>query len=60
MPEIQLPGCMTEPLGSYLKALGVLRLVAEQADPSAAGWWAGDTFMLRSRFDLEELEQFFL
>jgi hypothetical protein len=39
MPELILHGCTPEPLMSYLKALGILRLVAEQADPEARGAW---------------------
>lgn len=31
---LSLAGCTPEPLGNYLKALGVFRLVAEQADPN--------------------------
>jgi len=30
-----LNGCAPVPLAHYLKALGILRLVAEQADPGA-------------------------
>jgi len=36
-----LNGCAPAPLAHYLKALGILRLVAEQADPEARGWWWG-------------------
>ena len=32
-----LKGCSPAPLANYLKALGVLRLVAEQADLNARG-----------------------
>lgn len=35
----RLDGCAPTPLAHYLKALGVLRLVAEQLDPQARGWW---------------------
>jgi CRISPR-associated protein Csx17 len=35
--EHVLGGCRPVPLASYLKALGVLRLVSEQADPNAGG-----------------------
>ena len=35
--EIELTGCTPEPLMAYLKALGILRLVGEQTDPSARG-----------------------
>ena len=34
-----LKGCSPTPLANYHKALGILRLVAEQADPTARGWW---------------------
>lgn len=60
MTEFELPGCTIEPLGSYLKALGVLQLVSEQADPTARGWWKTDAFVLRSRIDHDELLDFFL
>lgn len=60
MSDMQLVGCRVEPLGSYLKALGVLRLVAEQADASAAGWWSGDEFWLRTALSENELVDFFV
>jgi len=58
--EIALPGCTPTPLAHYLKALGVLRLVSEQADPDARGWWQDDVFHLRSSLDLDALMEFFL
>jgi CRISPR-associated protein Csx17 len=58
--ELALRGCAPAPLAHYLKALGILRLVAEQADPQAQGWWQNDTFRLRSRLDREALIAFFL
>jgi CRISPR-associated protein Csx17 len=57
---IPLPGCTPEPLMRYLKALGVLRLVAEQADPAARGFWQGDIFFLETRFCQKELCEFLL
>ena len=39
MNTIVLAGCTPEPLMSYLKAIGVFRLVSEQADASARGCW---------------------
>lgn len=56
----QLDGCAPAPLAHYLKALGILRLLAEQADRDARGWWAGDHFRLATRLGREELEAFFL
>ncbi len=46
MPILTLHGCSTEPLGNYLKALGIFRLVAEQADPTARAWWGAGAFRL--------------
>lgn len=58
--EIVLAGCRPEPLGSYLKAIGVLRLVASQTESSVLGWWNDSTFVLRSARTAEEIVQFFL
>ncbi|GBE41971.1 MAG TPA: type I-U CRISPR-associated protein Csx17 [Rhizobiales bacterium] len=55
-----LSGCAPVPLGHYLKALGILRLVAEQADPKARGWWKGERFWLATTLDRAALESFFL
>ncbi|MCW5757132.1 MAG: type I-U CRISPR-associated protein Csx17 [Phycisphaeraceae bacterium] len=63
MHEVVLPGCTPEPLMNYLKALGILRLVAEDCehgDPDARGFWRDDQFVLRSRLDKKALEVFFL
>jgi CRISPR-associated protein Csx17 len=60
MPTMTLNGCAPIPLAHYLKALGVLRLVAEQADPSAVGYWHNEHFRLRSALDREALLEFFL
>jgi len=48
MPDVNLGGCRPEPLASYLKALGVIRLVAEQKDPRARAAWRNDSFFLQS------------
>jgi CRISPR-associated protein Csx17 len=63
--EIPLPGCTPTPLASYLKALAVLRLIAEASpenggDPEATGFWRNDVFVLRTRLTVEELRAFFL
>lgn len=55
-----LRGCTPRPLASYLKALGVLRVVAEQADPAARGLWRDETFTLVTRLDEAALLGFFL
>lgn len=60
MTTVSLAGCRLEPLGSYLKALGILRLVATQLDVGARGWWEGETFRLDSFLDEKGLVDFFL
>lgn len=55
-----IDGCAPIPLVNYLKALGILRLVAEQADTQARGWWERERFCFLSRLSKEELEAFFL
>src|SRR4051794_7031391 len=60
MPDVTLPGCTPEPLMSYLKSLGMFRLVAEQADPAATLSWTGGSAVLNSKLDREGLAAFFL
>ncbi len=55
-----LGGCAPTPLAHYLKALGILRLVSEQADRDARGWWKGERFWFATKLSWEELEAFFL
>ena len=56
----RLNGCSPTPLAHYLKALGILRLVTEQADPEARGWWEGEHFLFASNLDEDGLVAFFL
>ena len=56
----RLQGCAPAPLAHYLKALGILRLVAEQADPDVRAWWERDHFLLATTLSDRELESFFL
>ena len=53
-----LTGCESTPLLSYLKAMGVLRILAEQKDPHVKGFWEGKTFTLMSSLHKEELHHF--
>lgn len=59
MGDLTLDGCRPEPLGSYLKALGVFRLVAEQPDPTVAARWDGDRLVLTTNRPLDEIVEFF-
>jgi CRISPR-associated protein Csx17 len=54
----RLDGCTSQPLAHYLKGLAVLRLVAEQADSAARGFWRGEAFHLVSALDREALLDF--
>lgn len=55
-----LAGCAPSPLAHYLKAIGILRLVAQQKDPAARGFWQDQHFCLLTTLDAAALEAFFL
>jgi CRISPR-associated protein Csx17 len=55
-----LLGCAPAPLAHYLKALGILRIVAEQKDAEVRGWWQDEHFCLLTKLDAEQLERFLL
>jgi CRISPR-associated protein Csx17 len=54
-----LTGCTPTPLAHYLKALGILRLVAEQKDPAARLWWQDEHAVLATKLDRDTLLAFF-
>lgn len=58
--DIELLGCAPEPLMSYLKALGVFRLVAEQKDPTARLSWRSGIAVLHTTLDRDSLVKFFI
>jgi CRISPR-associated protein Csx17 len=60
VPEVAFEGCAPVPLAAYLKALGSFRLVAEQKDKSARGYWRNEAFVLDTVLTKEELVRFFL
>ena len=60
MPEIILNGCAPVPLAHYLKALGILRIVAEQVDAKVKGAWRNDRLALLTEVTPENLVAFFL
>jgi CRISPR-associated protein Csx17 len=57
---ILLSACRPDPLASYLKSLAILRLVSEQKDREARGWWQNGVFALHSVLNHEALMQFLL
>ncbi|HRI16599.1 MAG TPA: type I-U CRISPR-associated protein Csx17 [Verrucomicrobiota bacterium] len=59
MPELILAGCTPVPLAHYLKALGILRLVAEQRDAQAKGGWQHDRLVLNTSLPPDSLVSFF-
>lgn len=60
MPQLELRGCRTRPLLSYLKALGALRAISRQVDAAARGRWSAlGYFELSSALDEEELTEWF-
>jgi CRISPR-associated protein Csx17 len=60
MNTILLPGCNPTPLASYLKALGVFRILSQQCDESIQCRWDGTVFALCSKLGQEEIIEFFL
>ena len=54
-----LPGCRSDSLSGYLKALGVMRILATQSDASIRGRWSGVSFSLDSHVTLNSLVDFF-
>ena len=56
--EHVLHGCAPVPLAGYLKALGAFRLVAEQIDTKAHGFWRDERFVLRTQLTEDELIKF--
>ena len=65
---MRLEGCTPTPLVSYLKSLGLLKLISSDvnhvqgraADSKARGWWENESFHLRTALDRRALTQFFL
>jgi len=55
-----LAGCNPSPLIHYLKALGIMRLIANQFDPAVRGAWATDGFIIQTCKSKEEILDFFL
>jgi len=56
----KLNGCAPVPLANYLKAIAVLRIVCQQLDEDARGWWKNDTFHLATSASRIGLLEFFL
>lgn len=59
MSSITLTGCAPVPLAHYLKALGILRLVAEQLDDAVNASWQQDRLVLHTALKPDALVGFF-
>jgi CRISPR-associated protein Csx17 len=55
-----LAGCAPAPLLHYLKALGIMRLLSDQFDPTVRGAWTTSGFILRTERNRQEILDFFL
>jgi|WetSurMetagenome_2_1015567.scaffolds.fasta_scaffold02939_5 CRISPR-associated protein Csx17 len=60
MHELHLEGCSPEPLLDYLKALGLVRIIALQKDRGLRACWKGDSLVLQTSLDEDSLESFLL
>ncbi|MFA5312029.1 MAG: type I-U CRISPR-associated protein Csx17 [Methanomassiliicoccales archaeon] len=60
MSGIKLEGVRSEPFISYLKALGLIRIVSSQKDDKASCRWENGCFVLATEMTGEELVRFFL
>lgn len=59
--NLPLPGCRPTPLASWLKALGIIRVLAEQADANATAHWSDQHgFVINSALDTAQLRRFLL
>jgi CRISPR-associated protein Csx17 len=55
----ELMGLKPDVLATYLAALGVIRLLAEQKDRHARGFWRDEHFVLVTTLDWEAVQRFF-
>ncbi len=60
MNHIVLDGCSPQPLASYMKAMGVLRVVSEQRDPLIRGAWIDNCYILKSTLTSDDLVSFLM
>ena len=59
--DLEMDGCVPKEMLSYLKALGVLKAIAEGADMGARGFWrGGDQWVVRSVLDKDGALDFFM
>lgn len=57
--KIKLEGCKIHPLGSYLKGIGIFKLISEQLDTEASAVWENDSMVMDMNVDRDRLVDFF-
>lgn len=57
--EHKLYGCQTEPLSSYLKALGIFKILSEQKDEEVMCKWENNHLVIKTKCEQDELIRFF-
>ncbi|QLH75576.1 MAG: type I-U CRISPR-associated protein Csx17 [Methanomassiliicoccales archaeon] len=61
MTDIVFKGVTIEPFGSYLKALGMFKIIAEQYDPNTRSRWTPDgLFCLKCKGEADDIVDFFM
>ncbi len=55
-----MPGLTPDALATYLAAIGIFRILAEQKDVCVRGFWRDEHFVLVTELDWDAIEQFFL
>ena len=59
--DLAMDGCVPKDMLSYMKALGILKAIAERRDGSAQGFWRnGDQWVVRSALDRDAALAFFM
>jgi CRISPR-associated protein Csx17 len=58
VPKLRFAGCRSRPLIGYLKALGLFRVVARQADGAATARWSDGAIEISSALDRDGLDAF--
>lgn len=56
----RMDGCRISPLSSYLKALGVIKIIGEQIDRNAKFFWTNQIFYVESEFSKEYILDFII
>ena len=58
--KINLENCNLEPMSSYMKALGLFRLLSEQQSLNIKAYWENNNFVLDSDLDKQGIKDFLL